>query len=283
MGSAADPLHIPPNAACSVRDRVLAALECGDREALLAITSADFRYVDRTRKARLSGGIDGWPEALQTVHSTAGARVARELIGTAGDRIAIERVASTGGAAGSSLELPAVCLIESDAAGKIARLITWDVEDRAAAFLEAQERFEQGEAAATGRQAAFLAFDRAVARRDWSGVRAAVSESCTIIDHRALGLGVMNHERWIESLRLRAELSSDAQVTIVRILAWNRHGRVRVNSMIGHFPDGSPIDNSFINTMICDDSGITRMEFFEIWDSGRAVARFEEVCAAASA
>jgi hypothetical protein len=94
-------------------------------------------------------------------------------MGTAGDRIALERVVCTGGSEGSPFETEIIRLTEIDADGKLAAQINWDVEDRSAAFLDAHARFVAGEAASIGGQAPILALDHALARRDAEATRAA--------------------------------------------------------------------------------------------------------------
>ncbi len=274
-----DPLRIPPNAAVHARDRTHEAWVARDWAALRSLMSEDFTFEDRGKRALVSGDIDVWIESQQFVRAESGARVARELIGTAGDRIALERILCSGGPAGGPVELEHLRLTEVDAEGRLRAVIRFDLDDRVDAFAEAQDRFVAGEAAAVGGQAPFAAARRALGRHDWDALRSCLAPDLVFCDHRALGMGTLGPDQWVESLRVRVDLAPDADAEWFRILAWNCHGCVSVGRAFGTLRDGGPFENVFVVVALVDGDRIQRFEIFDIADADRALARFEELCA----
>jgi hypothetical protein len=274
------PLHIPPNAASRARDRTHEAWRARDWDAPRAMASDDFVFEDRGKRALLKGGVELWIESNQFVRGEPGARVARELIGTAGDRIALERILWSGGPPGSPVEREHLRLTEVDADGRIRASIRLDLEDRAAAFAEAQARFAAGEAAAAGGQARFLALAPALAQHEWEVVRRCLADDFVLRDHRTLGLGALGRDEWIESLLAVTDLARDWSGEMVRILSWNQHGRVVVSRGFGTMPDGGgPFEGVQVSVLVTDGDRICHLELFNAADADRALARFDVLCA----
>jgi hypothetical protein len=65
----------------------------------------------------------------------------------------------------------------------------------------------------------------------------------------------------------------------VRILAWNRCGRVDVSRHFGTVRDGGTFENIFIRVVLTEGDCIQRNDTFDLADADRALARFEELCA----
>lgn len=136
-----DPLGIPPNAATRTIARWGESVLARDWAAVRALVSDDFVYEDRGKRALVRGDVETWIASVQFNASLPGLRVETELIGTVGDRIAIERMVWTGGPEGDAFEIPHIRVIEVDADGRLRTSILFDLEDRRAAFAEAQARF----------------------------------------------------------------------------------------------------------------------------------------------
>jgi hypothetical protein len=271
------PLRIPPNAAWRARDRHVEAWQAADWDALRALASPDFRFEDRSKRALLSGGVEMWIENNRFVRSGS---LARELIGTAGDRIALERTLWQGEPDGGLVEMEHLRLTEVDAEGRIRASIRFDLEDRSAAFAEAQARFVAGEAAVAGGQAPFLALAPALAQHEWEAVRRCLADDFVLRDHRTLGLGALGRDEWIESLQAVADLARDWSGEMVRFLSWNRHGRVVVSRGFGTIPDGGgPFEAVQVSVLVSDGDRVRHLELFDAADAERALARFEELCA----
>jgi ketosteroid isomerase-like protein len=273
-----DPLRIPPNAATRAADRIRAFIAEGDWPALRALTTPDFTFDDRRKRALVSGDLELYARNLEVVRSYPNLKVTRELLSTVGDRISVARVAYTAGPEGSAFEGEFLLLTEVDAAGQTRLVIHFDFEDRGAAFEEAQTRFVAGEAAGDAGQAAIAAVPRTFGVRDWAGLRACFTDAALTEDHRRLGLGSLPIEGWIESLHALAELAPDVRTEAHRILAWNAGGRVSLMRQYGT-REGGPFENLFIAVTATRGGRIWRLERFEVADAEHALARFAELTA----
>ena len=208
-------------------------------------------------------------------------QLARELIATAGDRVALERNMWTGEPDGVAVEVETLLLTEIDANGRLVATIGFDPDDRRAAFAEAHARFSAGEAASTVAQAPIVAYFVASSRSDWeTQLRGCLARDVVVHDHRTLGHGIQTGDELIESWRAMMNLAPDVQAEVFRILAWNRHGRVEAVRIGGTMPyGGGPFENVFVRVIVTDGDRIQRYELFDIRDPDRALARFEELCA----
>jgi hypothetical protein len=89
----------------------------------------------------VDGDIDVWITNLEVVRAWPGRRTRRELLETFGDRVALERIAFTGGADGGGYEGEFVRLLEADAnGGLLSAVIHFDADDRPLAYEEARLR-----------------------------------------------------------------------------------------------------------------------------------------------
>jgi hypothetical protein len=278
-----DATRIAPNAACRVRDRTLEASQARDWQALRALASPSFTFEDRTRRAQLTGDVELWIKSVQFVFSAENVRLTRDLIGTAGDRIALERIVSRGGPDGSPFEADVIRLSEIDADGKLVALINWDLEDRGKAFPEAHARFVAGETASAPAQVTILALDRALAQRDWLAFRGCLADDLVYRDHRKLGLGTLACDELVAAVRVHRDLASDLRTETPQILCWNRQGCLAVMHQYGTVPDGGPFENVFLRMIVADGDRVRHFETFDVTDADRALARFEELRAEAGA
>jgi hypothetical protein len=280
-----DVTRIPPNAASRARDRMREASAACDWPALRALVSDDFRFDERRKQSLLTGGVDLWIESMKQIR-WAGAGYEWELVATFGERIALDRLALAGETPGGiRWEADVLRLTEVDAAGRIRASVSFDDDDRRAAFLEAHARFAAGEAAAAGGQAPIVAlshaFDRAFAQDDWTHVRECLADEFMYNDGRTLGLGMLSRDEWIEALRALYALAPDIFVESFRILTWDRHGRVDVQRGYGTMPSGGgPFENVFIRVIVTDGDRIRYSELFDVGAVDQALSRFEELCAA---
>jgi hypothetical protein len=274
-----DPLRIPPNAATRVRDRTLQAFEARDWQTLRSLASDAFVFDDRTKRAVVSGGVELWINSVEYIRAMPRVQLARELIATVGDRIAIERIAWTGGPEGGDIEAEAIRLSEIDADGRLSALISFDVEDRGAAFAEAQARFVAGEAAACGGQAPIVVMMRSFAGHDWETLGACLADDLVFGDHRGLALlGALRRDEWVESMRVQADLAPDSDVETIRIFAWNGHGRAEMSRVFGTLRDGGPFENVLLRVMVTNGDLIQHFDVYDVGDTDRALARFAELC-----
>jgi hypothetical protein len=201
-----------------------------------------------------------------------------------GDRIAIQRVLFRAGPSGGDFEVERLRLTELDAAGRIKTSINFDPEDRSQAFAEAHLRFAAGEGAAIGGQAPLRAFRDAYAAHDWEGLRRCLADDLVFRDHRSVGVfDGLSPDAWVESMRVHAELAPDRDAEAFRIVAYNRLGRVEACRIFGTASQGGAFENAAIRVLLTDAKRIRHYEIFELEDTDRALARFEELSAASSA
>ncbi len=275
-----DPLRIPPNATTRASDRWGEAFVARDWSAVHALVSDDFTYEDRGKRALVSGNVETWIASMQFLTSQPGFQFEIELIATLGDRIALERMVWTGGPDGDAFETPHMRLFEVDGDGRVRALILFDLDDRHAAFAEAQARFAAGEAATVGGLAPLHALGRAVTRRDWEAVPGCLAHDFQFRDQRTLGLkGQLGRDEWVASLRAQADLAPDVDVETLWTIAWNRHGVVEVGRVFGTIRDAGPFENVALRVMVIDGDRLRHFELFEVGDADQALARFEELCA----
>jgi hypothetical protein len=130
-----EPSAVPPNAATRARDRAERAFAAGDWPALRALAAPGFVFDERRRNALVRGDVELWIANMQTMRATT-PRIQRELLATAGECVALERVVLAGAPDGGAFEIEFLLLTEVDAEERLAASITYDLADRAAAFDE---------------------------------------------------------------------------------------------------------------------------------------------------
>jgi hypothetical protein len=141
-GGRPDPARDPlatlarPNAATAAKDRVEAAFEARDWAALRALYVTDARIEDRRRRALISYGVDELIADRQR-WARAEEHGERRLVGTAGDRVALERVLRTSGPPDGRSEFEHLSVTEVDESGRIATVAVFDLDDWRAAQRDA--------------------------------------------------------------------------------------------------------------------------------------------------
>ena len=274
------PALIPPNAATRASQQIGRAFRARDWGALRSLARADFTFTDRRRRALVSGDVDLLVKNFEYVRSTwPDLRTTFNLIGTVGDRIALERLTFVANAKGGISEGEFLRVMEVDADGRLQAVIHFDDEDRADAFAEAHARFAAGEAAGAG-QSVFAALSRASARWDLEAVRTCLADDAVLHDRRAVGvLGENNRDQWLDSLRTLMDLAPDSRSEQFRVLAWNGHGRVAATRRFGTMRNGGAFETVFVGVWLTAGDRIRHYEIFDIDDANRALARFDELCA----
>jgi tetratricopeptide (TPR) repeat protein len=266
-----NPLDLPPNLATRAADA------SGDLAGRRELVAPDFRFEDRQKHAQVVGDVETWIESGRYVQEIG--RMERVLTATRGERIAIYETELQGPPEGPHFSLHHLCLYETDAQGQLCRFVLFDPDQRAAAFGEAEVRFEAGEAATLGAaHRPILALNDALDTRDWEGFANVLAPDAVVRDRRRLGLGRLDPERWIECLRALTELAPDLTVVTPRVLAWNERGRVAVATSSGHGPEGGAFENLFLSVILVEGECVRSYEAFDLEDVDRALARFEELC-----
>jgi hypothetical protein len=115
-------------------------------------------------------------------------------------------------------------------------------------------------------------------------MRRHVADDLVLRDHRVPRvLDGLSADAWVESMRVRNELAPDARGEVIGIPAFNDRGRVEIDRIYGTTNDGTGFENVFVRVIVTDGKVIRQCELFDPADLDRALARFEELCAASSA
>jgi hypothetical protein len=116
-------------------------MAAADWPALRTLASLEFVFDDRQKRSLVRGDIEIYIRNLEFVRAWPGRRVSRELLATAGDRIALDRIAFTGDPEGGAFEGEFLRLTELDTEGRLRALLHFDPDDRRTADRELHERF----------------------------------------------------------------------------------------------------------------------------------------------
>jgi hypothetical protein len=136
-----DPSRVAPNAATRLSARLGEAFAADAWQgAVRALAGPSFRFEDRRRRALVDGDIEIWLRNLEVVRAWPGRRSRAELLATFGDRVALERIAFTGGEDGGDYEGEFLRVVEADANGLLRALLHFDLDDRGIAIAEARAR-----------------------------------------------------------------------------------------------------------------------------------------------
>ena len=131
----------PPNAATRVRDQVDDAFRSQDWDAMRALAADELVFEDRRRWSMTCGGVDMWVGSSSAIHTASAVGFRDEVIATFGERIELRRRLVAGiGPAGGDFESEFIVLTQVDADARLIASINFDLDARAAAFAEAEQR-----------------------------------------------------------------------------------------------------------------------------------------------
>jgi len=171
--------------------RAWAVFDSGDFDAARALCSPSFKWEDRRPLVGLSGDVELMIASARERLASGARHQRREILGTAGDRIAIGRVLWAGGPADGRFEVEFLTVHEVDEAGLCTAMIFLDPDDLGAAQREAASRcaaIERPDPLRIPPNAATRVNDRWVAcaeAGDWKAVRNLVGPG-TFEDRRPL-------------------------------------------------------------------------------------------------
>ncbi len=272
------------NAASRAMDRVKTALEARDWDAYARILAAGFRLSDRRRLVQLELDREQALEFARSVGGMASIHLQAELLATRGERLSLSRILFEGaeGDVGPSV-IESLALVETNERGESIAWVRFDLEDQDAAYTELDARFEASEAGVHGNGwRALRTVHGAVARRDWDAVLAAVDPGLLVDDHRTLGWGTTLNSGalFVASQRSLAELAPDFQYRFDHVRTSSR-GYLAQLAQVGT-REGGAFESPFVYVAALDASGRPeRFDLYDVEDVSRALARFDEVNAAA--
>jgi ketosteroid isomerase-like protein len=268
-----DPVRIPPNAATRAIECRRAAFEAKDWEAFRALCAPTLLFEDRRRGMRLAGDLDMFMASNRLV-AESGARAVPNVLATAGDHLALERMLFARTDGGAEFEVEALRVSEVDAAGRLVATIFFDPDDRRAAALEMLERYGRSFSAA------YLEGLRAVNAHDVDRMATILSDDFVMIDHRWTGLGRLNAKEYLASLAALFEEAPDVTVETLYTVAVDPRGALVVARNFGTLREGGAFESIYVRIGLIRGDRITRVEMFEPEDLDRARARFAELRAA---
>jgi ketosteroid isomerase-like protein len=274
-----DPPRVPPNAASVWLHRFRLPFNARDWGALHGLYAPEVTYEDRQRHSLVSGGLDTVLSSLR-VRAEAGFLAERiELLGTAGPRVAIQRMLWATGGDNDRTEVEIIVVQEVDDVGRLRASINFDPDDTHAAQRAAWARWAASDpdVAAVVKPIwnALDAFNEQSAAK-W---RAGHADDVVVEDHRLAGMGrIEGADAYTKSVVALWEL---APVTRAE-LGWpwpalDRHGGMPVLRRTGTVPDGGDFESEYLYLCLTGQGRITHVELFEMNALDKALARFEEL------
>ncbi|OBB66365.1 BTAD domain-containing putative transcriptional regulator [Mycobacterium sp. 852014-50255_SCH5639931] len=262
------------NAASRAEDRLFERSAAGDWAAIAEILAGDSFVEDRRRVVNV-GVWDGRDAVMANMRALAEglAQVTLTVIATRGERLALILIRSFNTDLGrGEFVIEMLGIVETDADGRIAAHVFFDVDDTDAAFDELDARYVAGEAAAYARTWSVIAGSYAAMNRrelfpttpDWVN-----------IDHRRPGIieeGGLN-----ASLLSLWQLTTDLTFRIETVHRLTDLGVVCSHVAHGVSQDGFDAEWRGIEVQTVDGHLIDRCEIFDETDLEAALARFDEL------
>ncbi|MFI5315625.1 MAG: nuclear transport factor 2 family protein [Myxococcota bacterium] len=269
-----NPLHIPPNTASRASERIEQSRATEDWDAVRALCAPAMVFDDRRSVALVTGDRELFVSKLR-VSVANRARVALTLLATAGDRLSLHRLRSSGASEDAAAwETENLCATEVDAEGRVTAVVILDADDRRSASIEMFERYFRAEGA-LHTPASSMEIVRGLNGRDLGRIRAALGDDFYFHDHRRTGLGrIGKADEYVASVAAIYEQSPDACTDTLYHVAVERHGSLSVGRLFGALRDGGPFESVFVRLNLFRESRLVATELFELEDLALARARF---------
>ncbi len=254
------------------------AINARDWEAVGDILADDVWLEDRRRL--MQGVGRGRDRALNTYRYIMGTRVEVKvtIAATRGSRLALFETLVRGEARDVEFVSENFSLLEFDGDDRLARHIIFDVEDRAAAFEELDDRYEIGEGAPfVERFRVWRTGMDAVNTHDWERLLGALHQEFVLVDHLPTGVGTIDRGTWVELQRSRARLDPDVRAETVAYHRVGADAMVIEVRMSGSGLAGGPTERA--NHLVCVfANGVpARLERFPLDQLDAAIRRFGEL------
>ncbi len=199
-------------------------------------------------------------------------RLDREVVATRGESLALERSVARfrDGVAGPA-EVACLGVIETDAQGRVATQVLFDVDDITGAFDELDARYV--ELGGADMRAARDAFNS----RDWERYAAFLPEDAAIDDRRTTtGYGQLDRDGFVAYERTILDVAPDVTLRIDHVVAETR--ATLVVGAISGTHEGGPFEVPYISLgQSAPDGRTTAITFFDIDDLGAARAEYERL------
>ena|GEM_PF-2009695 len=251
----------------------------GDWDAVRAACSNGFLWEDRRPIVGMSGDVELMIASARERVASGARHERREIIGTAGDRVAISRILWAGGPADGRFEVEFLAVFEIDADGLCCALIFFEADDLRGAQREAWARW----AAVDPTVAKITKYAGAVVdawnAQDPDRMRALLSEDLVAADHRRTGIGPSEgREAYLRSVVALWELAPDSHLEVGLVwLAHAPHAGLYLCRRQGVLPDGGEFVSEFLVLAVVERGLTSRLEVFETDAVDAALARFAEL------
>jgi class 3 adenylate cyclase/tetratricopeptide (TPR) repeat protein len=273
-----DPLRIPPNDATRVLARWEAAVADGDAAPIRAFYDSSYRFEDRRRLFRTTVDVEG-AVANDLQISGGGWRSVRTLLATAGDRLTLQHVMWTTGAADAASEIEMLALDEVNPQGRFVWTTLFDPDDRVAASRELFERYAAN--GADGAPRATFDVVQAWNDHDLERLRTLLPADFYLDDRRRTGVGRLDSAAaYLGSLKALWDLSRDLRIEVLYYDPPAAHGRLYVARWSGTNAEGGDFDAVYVCLGLSRGDRPVGLEIFELDDFEAARARFAELGAA---
>jgi hypothetical protein len=252
--------------------------ETGNWEPMRQACAPDFAFADRRRMNLLEGDFELMLASARE-RAAAGARFQNTTIGTAGDRVVIDKVLWSGGPADGPFEIEYLAVSECDEAGRVSAFVLLDLDDARAAQREAWARWAAIDPASAAVTAAIGEQVDAFNAHDPARYRAVLADDLVVEDRRRAGMGrIDDADAYVASLVALWDL---APVTRVEAgwhwPAFEAHGAITDVRRVGTLPEGGDFESEHLHLCTLAGDLVTRIELFEVDDLDAALARLEEL------
>jgi hypothetical protein len=260
-------------------ERLWVAFDAQDLDTVRTRCAADFKWEDRRPLVGLSGDLELMIASARERLASGARHERREIIGTAGDRVAVARVLWAGGPADGRFEVEFFAVHEIAEAGLCTAMVFLDPDDARAAQREAWKRWVAIDPRAAAVTTVIGEQVDAFNAQDPINYRAVFADDLVVEDHRRAGMGrIEGADAYVESLVALWELAPTTRIEAGwHWPAFDRHVALTDVHRTGSLPDGGDFESDYLHLCTLDGERVARIELFELDDLDAALARFEEL------
>jgi hypothetical protein len=263
------------NAASCVTERCRAALAVRDWDAMAEILAEGFSSEDRRRVVN-SGirqgrdlGVRDMQAAVDVIGITYRSSV---VIATRGERLELISARVSNDKRPETVQFEVLQLSEIDTDGRVAAVVTMDIDDIDAAFEELDTRYLAGEAAAHAQTWSVIANATAAFNRH---EMPSVTPHWVNIDHRRVTAFVPGD--MAEYIRATWDVAPVIRNHIVTMHRLTDLGAVVTQASHGTSQEGFEAEWREVTLLTVEGNSLNRVEIFDEADLDAALARFEEL------
>ncbi len=267
------------NTSVAAFDRTIVLTEARDWEGFRKVLSGDTAMFDRRPGvAKDYIGRDAVVEAAVALDSISARVTRRDVLATRGERLSLLRVLVGSGDESIGFESELLVVSEVDNAGLLLWRSIFEPENIDEAFVELEERFFDGEGAASEEiHRLGLRLISAVNTQDWEAMRTLLAEDVVISDHRRTGSGDIAVDPFVVGSQNLTGITGSFRVDMVRDIALAPTLALVEALSSGASEEGGDFEIPSLAVVACREDRLTRIELFEIDQREQALALFDEL------